>query len=439
MTDTFTCEFIQSLIFVPAALLCYLPLMGQLRERPGKLMLKAIPIFLALSITESYIATRVELDGNIELAPILIAAFIFYLWSIGWQLAKGLAVFVDVMALMSVLANMAAMFDASRHSELGINSSTIDYVIFFLIAGALSTAVFGPFLFKAGRKLSDRLEIAAVWYMTLPFSGAILFLNIYVRPIKYETFYVNRIGSIALTILIIGLVFWALMNIVFYYTVMEILNASESMNELRIMKVKEEQYRAQISYVKESARARHDFRQTVATLQMMAEEGKIDSIRDYLADYIKELPENETTLYSGNSALNAVLNYYVGDAKGKGIDIRLHIDADKQDALSDAELCTLIGNLMENAIEAAGKADEPDRFIQLAVTVRGNWLYIVATNGFNGQVRKKNGKYISTKSGGSGYGLTSVRQTAMHHGGRAEFTDQGKEFHSDIAIPFRTN
>ena len=104
------------------------------------------------------------------------------------------------------------------------------------------------------------------------------------------------------------------MNIVFYFTVMEILNASESMNELRIMKVKEEQYRAQISYVKESARARHDFRQTVATLQMMAEEGKIDSIRDYLADYIKELPENETTLYSGNSALNAVLNYYAGDA-----------------------------------------------------------------------------------------------------------------------------
>lgn len=68
MTDPFTCEFIQSLIFIPAALLCYLPLMGQLREGPGKLMLKAIPIFLVLSITESYIATRVELDGNIIMA-----------------------------------------------------------------------------------------------------------------------------------------------------------------------------------------------------------------------------------------------------------------------------------------------------------------------------------------------------------------------------------
>lgn len=439
MTEIFAGEFIQNLIVIPAAVLCYLPMLDQLRESPAKIILKATPIFLGLSLAESYAAIRLRLDGSIELAPMLICALLFYLWSVNWQKAKAIAIFIDVMSLMSVMANLSAMYDASRHSELGINSSTMDYSVFLLLSGTIVTVLAAPFFYKYGRKLTSRFHISKVWYLTLPFSGCILVLNIYARPMKYETYYVNRVGSITLTFLIVGLGIWLVMNVVFYMIVIEMLNAAEAEQELNILRLEEDQYRAQQSYIRESARARHDFRQTVAALKLMADEGKTDSIRKYLSDYIKELPENEMTQYSSNHALNAILNFYVSKAGSAGIEIRINADAEDQDALSDAEMCTIIGNLLENAISACSAADASDRFIQLDMTVRGDWLYIVETNGFDGKVKMIDGNYVSTKAGGGGYGLASVRETARRHGGRAMFSHAGREFHVDVAVPFMTD
>lgn len=62
-------------------------------------------------------------------------------------------------------------------------------------------------------------------------------------------------------------------------------------------------------------------------------------------------------------------------------------------------------------------------------------LYIVAVNSFNGVARQRDGRYVSTKSDGSGVGLASVAATAENYGGVAQFSHEGKLFYSNIAIP----
>ena len=62
-------------------------------------------------------------------------------------------------------------------------------------------------------------------------------------------------------------------------------------------------------------------------------------------------------------------------------------------------------------------------------------LYIVVVNSFNGVARQRDGRYVSTKSDGSGVGLASVASTAENYGGVAQFSHDEKLFYSNIAIP----
>ena len=168
----------------------------------------------------------------------------------------------------------------------------------------------------------------------------------------------------------------------------------------------------------------------------MAELGNTDAVNAYLADYIRELPTNETLIYTKNNAVNAVLNFYAAQTKNEGIDVSFSIDIDKWQILSDVELCTMIGNLLENAIDAAKNADDKERFIELTMTTHGGcWLYIVETNGFDGNIKRKSGEYHSTKGSGRGLGIASVKSTVEKYKGKAEFSHQGQEFYVNIAIP----
>ena len=72
--------------------------------------------------------------------------------------------------------------------------------------------------------------------------------------------------------------------------------------------------------------------------------------------------------------------------------------------------------------------------ISLSVLVQNSRLYIVATNSFNGLVRQRNGEYLSLRHSGSGIGLTSIRASAEKYHGTAEFSHDGREFHSDVML-----
>ena len=436
MNKQLASTLLEYFVLIPSAILCYLPMRNQIRYPLRQLLIIAVPAFLVLSTIGSLTEIYFPFDANIILFPVLIGCFTFYAHSIKAPISEAVAIFVDVMAVMSILANFAACFDAARHPSLGINSSSLDYTLFLLAASMILAIPIGFFFGKYGSKLVERLHIAKVYLMTLPFSGSILMINLFMRPLKYETFYVNRVGTVVLIILLIVFFIWTIMNVVFYFIVSILLDAAKSEQERKILKMQEKQYDTQMKYINDSARARHDFRQILITLKNMAESGNADAVNAYLADYMRELPTKETLIYTKNDALNAILNFYAAQAKNESIDVSFSIDIEKQQILSDVELCTMIGNLLENAIDAAKNADGKDRFIELTMTTHGGcWLYIVETNSFDGNIKRKSGEYYSTKRNGRGLGIASIKSTVEKYGGKTEFSHDEQEFYVNIAIP----
>jgi hypothetical protein len=436
MNKQLASTLLEYFVLIPSAILCYLPMRNQIRYPLRQLLIIAVPAFLVLSTIGSLTEIYFPFDANIILFPVLIGCFTFYAHSIKAPISEAVAIFMDVMAVMSILANFAACFDAARHPSLGINSSSLDYTLFLLAASMILAIPIGFFFGKYGSKLVERLHIAKVYLMTLPFSGSILMINLFMRPLKYETFYVNRVGTVVLIILLIVFFIWTIMNVVFYFIVSILLDAAKSEQERKILKMQEKQYDTQMKYINDSARARHDFRQILITLKNMAESGNADAVNAYLADYMRELPTKETLIYTKNDALNAILNFYAAQAKNESIDVSFSIDIEKQQILSDVELCTMIGNLLENAIDAAKNADGKDRFIELTMTTHGGcWLYIVETNSFDGNIKRKSGEYYSTKRNGRGLGIASIKSTVEKYGGKTEFSHDEQEFYVNIAIP----
>ncbi|MBO4799691.1 MAG: sensor histidine kinase, partial [Lachnospiraceae bacterium] len=192
-------------------------------------------------------------------------------------------------------------------------------------------------------------------------------------------------------------------------------------------------------YINNDARARHDFRQTIYTLNSLSARGDYDSIKEYLGRYIETLPSKETTDYFSNNALNALLNHYAIQAANNDIkaDIKVSLPIDLHVDIVD--LCSVIGNIFENAITACKDIPKEDRFIKLVVSEeQGNEIYIAISNSFSGKVRQKKDRYLSTHKGGNGIGLVSISATASAYGGTAGFSHDEKTFYSNVMLKNRS-
>ena len=204
----------------------------------------------------------------------------------------------------------------------------------------------------------------------------------------------------------------------------------------RMLEIQDSFYQAQMRYIDESARVRHDFKHTIATLDDLSVKGDLHAIREYLCQYKSLQPQRETTGFCMNVPVNSILNYYAHQAESMRITLDMEIYIPKHPGIPDVELCSLLGNILENAILACENIPESDRFIDLAVRIKNDSnLIIVCTNSFDGNPRMKNGQYLSTRSDGSGLGLKSIASTAAKYGGIARFNHDGTEFCSDVMIP----
>ena len=141
--------------------------------------------------------------------------------------------------------------------------------------------------------------------------------------------------------------------------------------------------------------------------------------------------------FCDNTAVNALLNFHMQTASARDIELNWEIDLPEKLGISDIDLCSIIGNILENAITACEGIPAQERFIDLSIRPDPDGhLYIIASNPFDGELRLDGTVYLSTHENGSGIGLSSISSTAAGYGGRAQFRHQEHEFYTDVVIPY---
>ena len=423
-------------IILPAAVMCLLPMRHQLRYPLKRIILVWVLLFGVSVPPGAWLVVRFSLDINIVLFPLLFVFYFFYHRALRVPRCKSLAVYSAVCCLMGEISNLADGVLAVRFPDLGADVYTLSGALLYFGLSLLSLLLMYYPLRRFGSYLVDNLQIARVWYMTVPITLILLALNVVIRPMNYQTLYTGRIFFAYWSVVILSFLLQILLFVLYYFIVAGILEFYRVQDRNRILEMQESVYLAQQKYMEESAAARHDFKQAIRTLYGLFQARDADAMEAYFEKYRKSLPENDVTSYCKNTALNALLNYYAHLAERSGIAVTFRIDLPALPVVSDPDLCSMVGNILDNAVNACMDMAEGPRWIVLSVTVmHGTQFCIVAANSFNGTVKLQDGRYLSTRVNGSGMGLTSIRTTAERCGGSADFSHEGTEFYSNIMIP----
>ena len=435
MTEFLTI-LLHELIIIPAAALCVFPMKNQLKYSLAKMALRMLILSFISVPLMAWATWHFSLKPNTVLLPMLMMFYACYHRSLTVSPDRSFAVFAYVCALASLLSNFANGFDALKNPMSGADTFSMENSLFSLILSLAFAALMSYPLLRFGSILIDRLILPRVWYMTVPISALFLSINMLIRPLKYQTLYTNKVFLVFWGLLAMMTSTLILLTVIFYFIVSGILREMDTIEKNRMLEMQQSQFIKQQNYMQATAAERHNFRQTIRTLEGLVEAKDYETVEEYLKQYVNAMPKNDVTGFCKNHAVNALLNYYAENAKSEQVALHWVIDIPDSCRIDDIDLCNAIGNLLENAITACKDVPEDDRSIHLYIENpdQNEYLYIAVSNSFDGKVRMAKGRYLSTRHSGNGIGLSSVASIAKKNGGSARFYHEGSVFYADIMM-----
>lgn len=191
------------------------------------------------------------------------------------------------------------------------------------------------------------------------------------------------------------------------------------------------QYENLSKRVEEARCARHDLRHHFITLSSLAEKGSIEDVREYLQRYSSYASDDSTLFYCGNMTANALFVFYAQAAHDSGIDYSVTAALAEHDTgITDVDLTVVLGNILENAIEACRRQQPNEKkWIAVNAYVSGNAFFLAVDNSYNGQTQKdREGRFLSAKHDGCGIGMESVKSVVLKYGGEFRAVEEGNQF-----------
>jgi len=180
----------------------------------------------------------------------------------------------------------------------------------------------------------------------------------------------------------------------------------------------------------------HDFKHSLEMIHTLFSAGKDSELRSYLSELSDNKP-TQLTLDTGNVMVDAILTSKKAEAIGSNIDFTLNMDIPQGLPDLSAEICTLLGNALDNAIEACGRSSEKHKFINIEIKATMTQFLCRIVNTI-GTKPKPGGKFLETSKPDKinhGIGLRSMKQTCDNLGGNLSFEYNDTQFELQIYIP----
>lgn len=224
--------------------------------------------------------------------------------------------------------------------------------------------------------------------------------------------------------------------IMILYSILEIVSRKKTEEELvfarQLIGKQREHYNQMLEHAEELRIIRHDFRHHVHALLNMNQEEQTR----YLLDLKRELDTTKEQFYCENPAVNRILQEYGARCRQNQIELVTGLDISSHIPIDDLTLCIVIGNLLENALEACMKLKEKP-FIRLQARWQQGHLMMLAENSYNGQIHESGGKILSSKQDG-GLGLISIRRILNRPGDDFDICFNDSTFTAMVKIMDRT-
>lgn len=181
---------------------------------------------------------------------------------------------------------------------------------------------------------------------------------------------------------------------------------------------------------------RHDYRNHIQTMKAYAATNDMEAIKSYLDELDTDLNTVDMVLKTGNPMADAILNSKISLAKTKEISVIADAHIPVALTTSEIDLCVIIGNLFDNAIEASMALPVEKRLIRVYMDMKNTQLYISFTNFTATKKQKKvNGRFLTTKGEGHGFGLVRIDNIIERQDGYISRNSEDGAYTTEILLP----
>ena len=185
---------------------------------------------------------------------------------------------------------------------------------------------------------------------------------------------------------------------------------------------------------KEMRGYKHDFHHHLQALKGQLEAGEVDRALAYIEQLDNQLMNVGTLLKTGNVSLDAILSAKIAQAKAESIAVTVKANVPDALTISDLELSIIIGNLLDNAIEAC-RTVTGERFIRIFISMKGTMLYFSMLNAAGAKKKKTGSLFATHKDGVHGFGLRRAEAILEEHDGWVKYNSEDGAFTSEFLVP----
>lgn len=294
-----------------------------------------------------------------------------------------------------------------------------------------------------------------VWFVEIKI--ALLFLkknkNIVIRNMDWLEVFIVPVSSIfivmAMFVPLTDEYVWAkllasililIVNLFTFYNYNELQEKALYQAERQFLTQQVENYAVQLQEMsktwQQAREYRHDMKQRYLLIESYLNRNEYEKIRELYQQSVETLTEEDNLAKTGNVSFDTIVNYKAAVAQKNHINVKLDNMIPYDMKLEDVDLYSLLGNLFDNAIEAASKVDIEEREIKLLAKMSGNNLYLEMENPYTGNLRKQGRNYLTTKGDKNehGLGLRIVENIINRHSGQMIIDDKENYFRIKVLL-----
>lgn len=182
---------------------------------------------------------------------------------------------------------------------------------------------------------------------------------------------------------------------------------------------------------------RHELKNSFMTIETMARQGDTEGIVDFVHERFQELDQGHVIVRTGNMAVDAVLNDKLAMADQAGIRTEQKLNIPVEMNLSPAVICGVLGNGMDNAIEACRRLPKEERWLSVSMGVEKRNLFMEIVNSFDGKIRSDSKGTIQTRkedAANHGFGLDVMRRLLKEKNGTMMIHWENNRFHLQVIV-----
>lgn len=423
----------------PFFILRHIPVMGRLKISFKRLMVYATVIMLVQGLSFVVLSRIFPFGASILVWHRKIFMFLYVALTIVFSKDNPQKVlFMDFLVICIVMAviDTAYIIRGTWFKEF---FEVAPYRTDVLVRISITILIWPPLyiIFKKYLKPIMSVPYMSVWrYMTvIPFVFVVILIGTTMESFGLEVPAI--IIFIRFSIIIGSVLVCALLAAVVRQLQQAVKEQEKIKQSEQLLALQSVQYENMAKMLNQTRMFRHDVRHNLVAITALTKRKEFDKLEEFLERYKNSVPIDTDIILCENYAANSIISHYMATAKEQGVgDLDFKCVIAKDSKVDDVDLCVLLGNLLENAIEGCMTIEEKDRKIKMRVAQYVGEMLITIDNTFDGVCSIEDNEFISRKrkDNQKGVGLVSVATIVEKYNGDVSYKQHEGWFMVSVSL-----